>query len=136
MSQKISSFPITQALTGEIWLEIIQRQYDDEKFKHHRISPEQLASFAKFATLNVGIITTPPILIDANGLAPLPSKPYGGFLFNMAQVYFNDGSSVEVTGVVVTELEGLYYAALPEADLVELGPNVVSLVVSYLGDIA
>jgi hypothetical protein len=136
MSQKISSFPVTQLLTGEIWLEIIQRQYDDEKFKHLRISPEQLASFTKFVTLNVGIVTTPKIPIDANGLAPLPNKPYGDILFNMAQVFYPDGSSIEVTGVVITESEGVYYVTLPADDLVELGSNAVSLIVSYLGDLS
>ncbi len=134
MSQKISQYPITQVLTGEIWLEIIQRQYDDEKYTHHRISPEQLASFATGVKLELGLLTSPHLPIDANGLAALPKKPLGGFFLDMAQVYFADGSFVEVVGVKVVGIDGVYYAKLPEEDLPEL-EGVVSLVVSYLSDL-
>lgn len=160
MSQKISGFPILSILSGEIWLECIQRPNPGVIWEHRRISPdffkgasayevalangfvgtvdEWLASLIptiSFSALNVGVVTTPKLELDINGRGLLPSKPYGDFILDMAHVYYADGSFVEVTGCTKEEFTGASFVKIPADDWLILKGDAVSIVVSYLGDL-
>lgn len=161
MSQKISGFPILSILSGEIWIECIQRPNENVVWEHRRFSPElfngasayevavangfegtvdewlaSLIPTISFPALNVGVVTTPKLELDVNGLARLPSKPYGDFILDMAHVYYADGSFVEVTGCTKEEFAGSSFIKIPPDDWLILKDEVVSIVVSYLGDLA
>lgn len=85
---------------------------------------------ASTLALRVGLVTANDLSVSEDGVAILPSTPYGGVVYDMALVKLDDGSYLEVTGVVV---EGNTIKILPE-DYEQLKDSLVSVTVSYIGE--
>jgi len=134
MNNRISDFAPLEDLSGELWIEVIHRPGDGVPWTHRRFHPEMLLK-KSFKDLGVGLKTTDLLTVDHEGLALLPSIPYGSLFMDMAHVYLKDGSFLEVIGVKVVVINEKPYALIPKDDLEVLKDDISSIRVSYLGDL-
>lgn len=84
------------------------------------LSPSESISSAKFS-----LKTTDKVEITNNRII-LPSKPHGGVVFDMMQVFTN-GVLTEYDSITTTQENGVWYACLNESTVIE-GLGVVSYI--------
>jgi len=96
---------------------------------------ELVNSVSDFASLGVGVLTVKEAEILPGGVALIPNKPFGDFLFNQAIVHLNDGSVVDINGISYLSINDEHYVKMNVNDYNQLIDIAVSMTVSYIGNL-
>ena len=81
-----------------------------------------------------GLITCRLDLVEP-GHAQLPTRPYGGTVYNQGQLHLNNGSVLDLTGVTLSYFDDNWWAVIEPNDYTDYEAMIDSLSVSFLCDL-